>query len=114
MAPADQLEKLGQQAYRCKNFHAALDYFNSVISKEGKPPITALDSRAATYEKLGDLQAALKDGRQMILEYKTSCAGYLRTGKVLQLLDKYRVAFDIYRYGLRNVPAGDSSFKVAP
>ena len=33
----------------------------------------ALDNRAATHAKLGDLQAALRDGRLMIQEEKTGC-----------------------------------------
>ncbi|KAL9017749.1 MAG: hypothetical protein Q9185_004906 [Variospora sp. 1 TL-2023] len=120
MDPCDQLQKLGQGAYRCKNYPAALDFFNSVIFQEKNPAIDVLDNRAATYEKLGDLHAALKDGRRMITDHKTSCAsaclnrpkGYLRTGKTLKLLGKPTTALGIYQYGLRNVPPDDPNFKV--
>lgn len=112
MDPSEELQKLGQQAYKRKNFHAALNFFNSVITSELKPSISVLDNRAATYEKLGDLQAALKDGRRMIQDHKGSCAGYLRTAKILQLQEKYKAAADIYRYGLRNVPPSESNFKL--
>ncbi|KAL8941939.1 MAG: hypothetical protein Q9216_001967 [Gyalolechia sp. 2 TL-2023] len=112
MDPSRDLQKLGQQAYKHKNFHAALKFFNSVISSETTPSISVLDNRAATYEKLGDLQAALKDGRRMITDHKTSCAGYLRTAKILQLQEKHKAAADIYQYGLRNVPRNETNFKV--
>ncbi|KAL9595626.1 MAG: hypothetical protein Q9219_006332 [cf. Caloplaca sp. 3 TL-2023] len=74
MDPAAEFQLLGQEAYKRKNFHAALGFFNSVISQERYPSLTVLDNRAATYEKLGDQQAALKDGRRMIQDFKTSCA----------------------------------------
>ncbi|KAL9000977.1 MAG: hypothetical protein Q9169_000461 [Polycauliona sp. 2 TL-2023] len=101
MNPSNQTQVLGQQEYRRKNYHAALNFFNSAISSEKQLDISVLDCRAATYEKLGDLHTALKDGRRMILDYPTDCAGYLRTGKILQLLDKDSVALGIYKYGLR-------------
>ncbi|KAL8769137.1 MAG: hypothetical protein Q9209_004771 [Squamulea sp. 1 TL-2023] len=73
---------LGQQEYKRKNYHAALNFFNSVISQEKQPGITVLDSRAATSEKLGDLHTALKDGRR------------------------------IYKYGLRNVSPSASKYQL--
>lgn len=38
--------------------------------------------------------------------------GYLRTGQVLQLLDKAELALGIYRYGMRNVPPDGPNYKV--
>ena len=38
--------------------------------------------------------------------------GYLRTGKILQLLGKEDVALGIYKYGLRNVQSDDPNKKV--
>ncbi|KAL8653094.1 MAG: hypothetical protein Q9226_003987 [Calogaya cf. arnoldii] len=112
MDPSNQIQKLGQQEYRRKNYHAALNFFDSVISTEKQLDVSVLDCRAATYEKLGDLHAALRDGRRMISEYKTDCAGYLRTGKILQLLDKDGVALDIYKYGLRKVSQNASQYQL--
>ena len=88
---ADELLKQGQDLYRQKKYQAALQRFNAVCCYHGiwnggltrilqvlkqdlKPPLTVLDSRAATHAKLADLQAALRDGRRMIEEYKTSCS----------------------------------------
>ncbi|KAL8916395.1 MAG: hypothetical protein Q9208_008542 [Pyrenodesmia sp. 3 TL-2023] len=130
MDSSELLRKLGRQEYRRKNYHGALNFFDSIISHDKSPDIEALDNRAATYEKLGDLHAALKDGRRMVSDYKSSCAvnpppyislsvcisngskGYLRTGKILRLLDKEETALGIYKYGLRNVPPGDPSFQL--
>ncbi|KAI4262194.1 MAG: hypothetical protein L6R42_002625 [Xanthoria sp. 1 TBL-2021] len=112
MDPSNQIQKLGQQEYRRKNYHAALNFFNSVIATEKQLDVSVLDCRAATYEKLGDLHTALKDGRRMISDYKTDCAGYLRTGKILQLLDKDSVALGIYKYGLRNVSSSASQYQL--
>ncbi|KAI4265677.1 MAG: hypothetical protein L6R38_009247 [Xanthoria sp. 2 TBL-2021] len=112
MDPSNQIQRLGQQEYRRKNYHAALNFFNSVISTEQHLDVSVLDCRAATYEKLGDLHTALKDGRRMISDYKTDCAGYLRTGKILQLLDKDSVALGIYKYGLRNVSSSASQYQL--
>ncbi|KAL8713315.1 MAG: hypothetical protein Q9220_002514 [cf. Caloplaca sp. 1 TL-2023] len=107
MNSSDYLLKLGQQQYKLNNYHHALNFFDSILAYEKAPDISLLDSRAATYEKLGDLQAALKDGRRMISNYKQRSDGYLRTGKILKLLDKYSVARNIYKYGIRNVPTSD-------
>lgn len=38
--------------------------------------------------------------------------GYLRTGQILQLLDKADLALGIYKYGIRNVPPGGLNYKV--
>jgi hypothetical protein len=38
--------------------------------------------------------------------------GYLRTGQVLQLLNKADLALEIYKYGLRNVRPDAPNYKV--
>ena len=40
--------------------------------------------------------------------------GYLRTGKILQMLDKDDVALGIYKYGLDNVPPDDPNIEACP
>ncbi|KAL8725163.1 MAG: hypothetical protein Q9181_006523 [Wetmoreana brouardii] len=112
MDPPDRLQKLGQDAYKSKNFKAALHSFNLALSQAGETSTTILDNRAATHEKLGDLQAALKDGRRMVSMDRTSCAGYLRTGKILQLLKRDKIALEIYELGIRNASTSDPNFKV--
>ena len=43
------------------------------IAQGGKYNIDTLDNRAAAYTKLGNLQAALRDGKLMIQEEKINC-----------------------------------------
>ena len=84
--------------------------------------LTALDHRAATYEKLDKLQAALRDSKQMIdlkpelakvlpsethhYTYANSRQGYLRCAKVLQLKGEKDLALKIYERGLNKVKIG--------
>lgn len=135
----------GQRFYRQKRYEDALQCFNQVcasgeplemstdlpqaIVQDAKAPIGIYDNRAATHTKLGNLRAALRDGKEMIQQEKTNCMvnrpalrrrpssqiiqGYLRTGKVLQLLDKRDAALDIYQLGIRKVPAGSENIKVS-
>lgn len=39
--------------------------------------------------------------------------GYLRAAKVLQLLNQYDAALDIYHLGIRKVSSGDENIKVS-
>lgn len=71
-----------------------------------------LDSRAATYEKLQRLDAALRDGRSMIEMSKGAVQGYLRTGKVLQAMEKADLALKIYQRGLRLVSSTSMNYEV--
>lgn len=101
------LHRRGQDLYRQKQYEAALQCFNKAISQDAKAPVAVLDNRAATYTKLGNLRAALNDGRQMIQQGKANCSGYLRTGKILQLLGNHKMALDLYEMGTRKVPSSD-------
>ncbi|KAI9719220.1 MAG: hypothetical protein M1812_003550 [Candelaria pacifica] len=107
-----EAQKRGQQLYRQKNYEAALEAFTAAIAKSNDAPTSILDNRAATYEKLGDLSLALGDGKRMIQHEKMGSRAYLRTGKILMKMDKPDLALDIYKYGLRNVPADDPAFEL--
>ncbi|OAX84036.1 hypothetical protein ACJ72_01595 [Emergomyces africanus] len=78
-----------RQVYRCKSL------------------IRILDNRAATHCKLRALSSGLLDGRRMIKENKRDCRGYLRTAKILQLMDKHESAMQTYQYALRVLPASN-------
>ncbi|KAF5875213.1 putative f-box domain protein [Botrytis fragariae] len=97
------LEK-GRHRYQKKNYQGALTAFAEAVKiSTGHLLLTALDHRAATYEKLGLLQPALKDAKEM-LELKPELSkGYLRCGKVLQLKGEHQLALKIYERGLRKV-----------
>ncbi|TGO37142.1 hypothetical protein BHYA_0105g00340 [Botrytis hyacinthi] len=97
------LEK-GRHRYQKKNYQDALTAFAEAVKiSTGYLLLTALDHRAATYEKLDLLQPALKDAKEM-LELKPELSkGYLRCGKVLQLKGEHQLALKIYERGLRKV-----------
>lgn len=111
---SDKKDKLiqGRALYRSKDYTAALQCFNTVVSRQDGSLFTALDNRAATQIQLGDLESALRDGRRMIKEERHNSVGYLRTGKVLQLLGKEEVALGIYKYGLGSVSPEESNFEL--
>lgn len=48
----------------------------------------------------------------MIEQEKNSCTGYLRSGKILQLMGKPDTAMDVYQLGLRRVSPGDPNTKL--
>ena len=140
------LHMRGQDLYRQKNYEAALQCFTEVgaswplsksrltlyhqsINRDAHAPASVLDNRAATYTKLGNLRAALKDARQMIQQEKGNCSvlwnppasiytlgssfqGYLRTGKILQLMGHHKIALDLYKMGTCKVLPSDPNFMV--
>ncbi|RCK67743.1 Protein DIA2 [Candida viswanathii] len=59
-----------------------------------------LDQRAATYEKLGQVASALKDSRELTKLEPIGCKGYLRTGRLLQGMDKTVEAYKCYQEGV--------------
>jgi F-box/TPR repeat protein Pof3 len=109
MLPAEYQE-IGRSYYKLKQYEKALETFAKGI--ETCPTADLYDHRAATYDKLGNLSAAVKDGREMIRLNKKDVKGYLRTASVLEKMGKPETALGIYKYGMKNVPASDKSFKV--
>ena len=103
--PVSELQELAQTQYRRKDYKQALDMLNQAISSLSRPTISLLDNRAATYEKLEDLNSALKDARDTIKLAEADVTGYLRAGKLLQKMDKHSVALEIYKRGIRKKPA---------
>ncbi|MCJ1234631.1 hypothetical protein MMC14_002592 [Varicellaria rhodocarpa] len=108
----DPVHKRGQKLYREMDWEGAIKCFTRVIKKCNPPPLTAYDNRAAAHIKMGNLSAALGDGKVMIQMAKKSATGYLRTSQVLQLMDKEEMALGIYKYGLLNVLTDDANFKL--
>jgi len=103
----------GRQYYQEKSYEKALQAFDrAVMFSSDNLLLTALDHRAATYEKLGKLQAALKDAKEMI-ELKPGLAkGYLRCAKVLLLKREDSLAQKLYERGLEKVKIGTDPDRV--
>ncbi|CEP60751.1 DNA-binding SCF ubiquitin ligase subunit DIA2 LALA0_S01e18118g [Lachancea lanzarotensis] len=65
--------------------------------------VKLLDNRAAAWEKLGDLQRALKDACRCVRFEPLNLKCYLRRGKILQKLGKDQDALHTYTEGLRKM-----------
>jgi F-box/TPR repeat protein Pof3 len=109
MSP-EEYQEFGRRYYKLKQFEKALEIFSNGI--EASPTLGLHDRRAACYDKLGDYNAAVKDGRAMIKLDKQDVRGYLRTASVLEKMEKPETALGIYKYGMKNVPVEDKNFKV--
>lgn len=107
---AEEYQELGRRYYKFKQYDPAIEAFTKGIDLA--PSLSLYDNRAATYDKLKDYNAAVKDGREMIKLDKKDVKGYLRTASVLEKMEKSDVALGIYKYGMKNVPIDDQNFKV--
>ncbi|SCU85317.1 LAME_0D00914g1_1 [Lachancea meyersii CBS 8951] len=65
--------------------------------------VKLLDNRAAAWEKMGDLQKALKDSQRCIRFEPFNLKCYLRRGKILQKLGSHQEALENYHEGLRKM-----------
>ncbi|KAK2836840.1 hypothetical protein FQN49_006670 [Arthroderma sp. PD_2] len=102
------LQAYGQTLYVQRNYVDALNAFSTALSRGEDGKIGILDNRSATYCKLGDLDLALKDGRQMMKFDKTDARGYLRTAQVLQLKQRFDDALRLYEYALKTIDPKDA------
>ncbi|KAF7569081.1 F-box TPR repeat containing protein pof3 [Pyrenophora tritici-repentis] len=107
---AEEYQALGREYYKLKQYDKAIDTFTTGI--EACPTASLYDYRAATYEKLDNFNASVKDGREMIRLNKKDVKGYLRTASVLEKMNKPETALGIYKYGMKNVPVDDKNFKL--
>jgi F-box/TPR repeat protein Pof3 len=98
--PTAELLEHAQLQYRRKEYVKAIDLLDLAIKHEPSPSVKLLDTRAAVNEKLGDYKLALKDARTCIRIFEKDPTGYLRAGKVLQIMQKTDVALSIYKHGL--------------
>ena len=107
----EEYQELGRRYYKLKQFNKALEIFNNAI--DASATLSLYDHRAACYDKLGDYNAAVKDGRAMIKLDKQDVRGYLRTANVLEKMKKPETALGIYKYGMKNILVDNKNFKVS-
>ncbi|KAF2864858.1 hypothetical protein BDV95DRAFT_588191 [Massariosphaeria phaeospora] len=103
---SDDYEQLGRSYYKKKQYEKAVEAFTTAIeTSTSATAISSLyDRRAATHDKLENLNAALQDGRDAIRANKQDVRGYLRTASVLEKKNMLDKAVAIYAYGLKHVP----------
>ncbi|EZF32106.1 hypothetical protein H109_01682 [Trichophyton interdigitale MR816] len=99
----------GQSQYAQRNYANALTAFTTALGQAEDERMRILDNRSATYCKLGDLDLALKDGRQMLKLDKSDARGYLRTAQVLQLKKRFEDALRLYEHALKSVDSRDGN-----
>ncbi|KAG5438594.1 hypothetical protein PCANB_002700 [Pneumocystis canis] len=93
------IEDQAIHAFKTEMYNEALELFTKALQQN--KTLSLLDGRAATFEKLGEYEYALKDSYKMIRSYPYNAEGYLRAGKVLRLMDKHIKAIDIYKRGIK-------------
>jgi len=115
-ALAETHQSTGRAAYTSGDYATAQTHFTTALTQPNLPAAlraSILDNLSATKEKLGgeaNLAGALNDARAMIRLQSARAEGYLRGGKVLQLLGRDGDAIRLYEYGLTKLPPdGDSS-----
>ncbi|PVI06682.1 hypothetical protein DM02DRAFT_514060 [Periconia macrospinosa] len=108
---AEDYQELGKTYYKKKQYDKALSAFKSAIEASDVPTVSLYDYCAACHEKLADFAAAVKDGREAIRANKRDVRGYLRTGSVLQKMNKLDTALGIYKYGMNNVRGDNNAYQ---
>lgn len=88
-----------EEVSRARKFHGLRS--EPVVGRLVHPKLTSvLDQRAATFEKLDDIENAFKDARKVVLVDPTNCKGYLRLGKLHLRLGNSVDAYKAYQKGL--------------
>ncbi|RCI05930.1 hypothetical protein CU098_008854 [Rhizopus stolonifer] len=98
-----------RKAFSENNFKESVALFTRALTlKPGHT--TILDCRAASHEKLNQIDLALRDASSIISIAPTESRGYLRAGKLLMLQKKYKQAVNVYQRALVKVDPHDSRY----
>lgn len=106
----ENLQREGRAYYRRGDYSKAVEHFDRAIGRV--PSVQLLDNRAACYDKLNVLPAALMDAKKAIQLQSEDPTGYLRAGKVLTKMEKHSVALEIYAHGLKKVKHVGQGYEV--
>ncbi|KAM0721730.1 hypothetical protein Q7P37_002655 [Cladosporium fusiforme] len=100
----------GRSAVKRGDYTKALDHFNRAIGRQQS--IRLYDDRAACFEALNDLPAALKDAKSAIKLAELDPTGYIRAGNILVKMDRKKNALEICDYALKKVKHVGQGFEV--
>lgn len=110
-----QILNEGKQAFTDKKYHKTVILCTKAIprSKDSiENQISLLDLRCQTYTKMGKLDLALKDAKQIIhVSDRKSSLGYLRCSQLERLLENHEAATKWLEHGLKNVPRDRELFE---
>ena len=99
---ADELVTRSLKLYKQGRYDEALESLKAAEeARNGGADLEILDIRAGTHFKLKNLDDALADARRMLVLDKTHVPGYLRTGRILEAMEKSDLALKIYERGIR-------------
>ncbi|KAF9350157.1 hypothetical protein BGX26_011619 [Mortierella sp. AD094] len=98
LVPVNDLVQLARKSFSAKDFAAAVQYLTRALTIAPKD-INLLDSRAASFEKVGGFNDALTDAKAMIRNHPQNPKGYLRAGKILRLQQNFKSSAKIYVAG---------------
>ncbi|KAI7903868.1 uncharacterized protein BX663DRAFT_452479 [Cokeromyces recurvatus] len=107
--PWMQIFSDAREAFNQNQFKDSVALFTRALSLKPNH-ITLLDCRAASYEKLNEMELATRDAVQMVKLASTDARGYLRLGKILSLEKKYDKAIHIYTRALDKVSPQDKRY----
>lgn len=109
-APWNEAFVVGKAAFAEGKYDIALERFNQAVNLDTTNNTTLLDCRAATYEKLGDLSAALSDAKNIIKLAPKQSRGYLRAGKIFTMQGQTQRSRKIYERAIQLVDPNDSRY----
>lgn len=107
----NNFQEEGRACYKRGDYKRAIEFFDRAIGHAAS--VQTLDNRAACYEKLNELQAALKDAKKTIQLHREDPTGYLRAGKILVKMEKEPVALEIYAHGSRCIKHVGQGYEVS-
>jgi tetratricopeptide (TPR) repeat protein len=98
-----------RQAFINNQFKEAVSLFTRALTLNPNHA-TLLDCRAASYEKLNELDQALRDAILIVKTAPNDARGYLRAGKLYSLQNHYEKAIRVYTRALKQVDPKDSRY----
>lgn len=95
--------------YKAGNYGSALKAVDAAFELAGRKPqlhepaslLTLVELKAKIYEKTGNLKAAQKHAKDMIVTQRHDPRGYLRYGKLCILLGDLQSALRVYQQGIK-------------
>lgn len=106
----DRFEVQARACCKSGDYRKAIELFGRAIGRRAN--VQLLDARASCYEKLHDLQAALKDAKRAIQLQREDATGYLRAGKVLVKMGRESTALEILTHGLKSIQHVGQGYEV--
>jgi len=103
-------KKLGNAAYKVKDWDTAIKHYTNAIELDGTNH-TFFSNRSACYAGKGEHANSLADAEQVILLNPTFVKGYTRKALALRQLDRMEEAINTYKAGIEKCGQNDALAK---